>query len=97
MTVCDAYLTMDVRKIAPPDRHSMILAAFKLLGPDETMELISDHDPKPLQAQFQFELPGQFSWACLEQGPATWRVAITRLKKSGHGSGGCCGGCGGGA
>ncbi|ABM39264.1 DUF2249 domain-containing protein [Polaromonas naphthalenivorans] len=96
MTACDAYLTMDVRQIAPPDRHSMIFAAFKLLGPDEIMELISDHDPQPLKAQFQFELPGQFSWVYLEQGPATWRVAINRLK-TGHGSGGCCGGCGGGA
>jgi uncharacterized protein (DUF2249 family) len=94
MTTFAPYLTMDVRKIAPPERHSMILAAFKLLGPNESMELISEHEPKPLQAKFQFELPGQFSWAYLEQGPATWRVAITRLK-SGHGSGGCCGGCGG--
>ncbi|MBH2020344.1 MAG: DUF2249 domain-containing protein [Burkholderiales bacterium] len=89
-----ACLTMDVRKIAPPDRHAMILAAFNLLGSGETMELISDHDPKPLQAQFQSGLPGQFSWACLEQGPAAWRTGITRLK-SGHGNGGCCGGCGG--
>jgi uncharacterized protein (DUF2249 family) len=94
MTAFAAYLTMDVRKIAPTDRHAMILAAFKLLGSGETMELISDHDPKPLQAQFQFELPGQFSWAYLEQGPATWRTGITRLK-SGHGNSGCCGGCGG--
>jgi uncharacterized protein (DUF2249 family) len=58
------------------------------------MELINDHDPKPLRARFESDLPGKFSWDYLEQGPATWRVAITRLK-SGHSNGGCCGGCGG--
>jgi len=94
MTVCASPVTIDVRRIAPHDRHSVIFAAFNLLGSGEAMELVNDHDPKPLHAQFTSDLPGKFSWVYLEQGPATWRVAITRLA-SGHSNGGCCGGCGG--
>jgi uncharacterized protein (DUF2249 family) len=40
------------------------------------MELINDHDPKPLYYQFQAEMPERFTWTYLEQGPATWRVEI---------------------
>ena len=94
MTVCAPAATVDVRTIAPHDRLSMIFSAFSQLGAGQVMELINDHDPKPLHAQFESDLRGKFSWDYLEQGPATWRVAITRLAPS-HGNGGCCGGCGG--
>lgn len=94
MSVCASPVTIDVRKIAPHDRHAMVFAAFNLLGSGEALELLSDHEPKLLHTQFKSDLPGKFSWLYLEQGPAAWRVAITRVKP-GHSSGGCCGGCGG--
>ena len=94
MTVFASPATVDVRTMAPHDRHPLIFSAFNQLGSGEVMELINDHDPKPLHARFMCDLPGKFSWDYLEQGPGTWRVAITRLA-SPHGSGGCCGGCGG--
>lgn len=94
MTVSASLVTVDVRTMVPRDRHSLIFSAFNTLGSGEVMELINDHDPKPLRDQFQSDLPGKFSWDSLEQGPDTWRVAITRLASS-HGNGGCCGGCGG--
>jgi uncharacterized protein (DUF2249 family) len=65
------------------------------------MELVNDHDPRPLYYQFNAEMPGEFAWAYLEQGPETWRVAITRVgaaSTAAAGTGGCCGGggaCGG--
>ncbi|MEO7160092.1 MAG: DUF2249 domain-containing protein [Polaromonas sp.] len=80
--------------MVPHDRHAVIFSSFSQLGSGEAMELINDHDPKPLHFQFMVDLPGKFSWDYLEQGPGTWRVAITRLA-SGHSNGGCCGGCGG--
>ena len=40
------------------------------------MELINDHDPRPLQYQFMAELPEKFDWEYLEQGSEVWRVAI---------------------
>ena len=45
------------------------------------MELVNDHDPKPLRYQFEFEHAGKFGWEYLEQGPAIWRVEISRTSK----------------
>lgn len=44
------------------------------------MELINDHDPRPLHYQFMIEREGEFEWEYLEEGPEVWRVAITKAK-----------------
>jgi len=67
---------LDVRRLAPPQRHPLIFETFQALGPGEGFELVNDHDPKPLYYQFAAELPGQFTWEYLEQGPEVWRVRI---------------------
>ena len=86
---------IDVRAIAPRDRHALIFSTFGKLARGQALELVNDHDPRPLYFQFDARMPGQFEWQYLEQGPETWRVAITRTG-SGHGDGGsCCGSCGG--
>ena len=89
---------IDVRHLACEDRHALIFTTFGNLVVGKAMELINDHDPKPLRNVFQARHPDNFSWEYLEQGPDTWRVAITRLadaKSSGKSSGNCCGSCGG--
>ncbi|MCC2632219.1 MAG: hypothetical protein K0S48_105 [Ramlibacter sp.] len=85
---------IDVRTVAPRDRHPLIFSTFGALAAGEALELVNDHDPKPLYYQFNAEIPGQFDWEYLEQGPDTWRVAITRTG-TGQASGSCCGSCGG--
>lgn len=85
---------IDVRTIAPRERHPLIFSTFGKLATGQAMELVNDHDPKPLYHHFNAEMPGQFAWEYLEQGPQTWRVAITRTA-SPHANGSCCGGCGG--
>jgi uncharacterized protein (DUF2249 family) len=55
------------------------------------MELIADHEPKPLFAQFRERSPEEFDWTYLELGPDQWRVAITKLKASKQCCGSCCG------
>jgi len=85
---------LDLRTIAPRDRHPLIFSTFAKLDVGQALELVNDHDPRPLQSQFQIERPGQFSWNYLEQGPATWRVAITKTASAAK-AGQCCGGCGG--
>ena len=45
---------------------------------------MNDHDPKPLYYQFNMEMPAQFEWEYLEQGPEVWRV---RIGKPYHGAG----------
>lgn len=70
---------IDVRTIAPRERHPLIFSTFGALQAGQSLELVNDHDPKPLYYQFNAELPGQFEWTYLERGPETWRVAITRV------------------
>ena len=88
--------TMDVRRLAPSHRHTSVLAAFRALAPDEAIEIVNDHDPKPLYHQFQAEAPDGFAWDYLENGPAVWRVNVRMLARAGS-TGRCCGGCGGGS
>lgn len=86
--------TIDVRTLAPQQRHATIFGRFDELLPGETLQLVSDHDPQPLHRQLQSRSGGQFQWAYLEEGPQQWRIEITK-KEAEHGKGSCCGGCGG--
>lgn len=89
---------IDVRTIAPRDRHPLIFSTFNSLAAGQAMELVNDHDPRPLYYQFNAQMPGQFTWDYLENGPDLWRVAITRTQDgpTADGAGSCCGGgCGG--
>lgn len=70
---------LDVREMAPRERHPTILATFGGLASGQAMELVNDHDPKPLRYQFEAELPGTFAWEYLEEGPEAWRVRIGKL------------------
>lgn len=80
---------IDVRTIAPPDRHSTIFGVLTALAPGGIMHVTSDHDPRPLHYQIATRYPDQFQWQYLEQGPQVWRVEIQRN----HGAGcSCCGG-----
>ena len=87
--------TVDVRTVAPRDRHPLIFSTFRALAPGESMELVNNHDPRPLFHQLQADMPGAFAWAYLEQGPTTWRVAITRSAAPVPANDRCCGSCGG--
>lgn len=95
MTTTSHGTQIDVREIPPRERHPLIFSTFRNLGAAQTMELVNDHDPKPLYYQMQAEQPGQFAWDYLENGPDVWRVLITRVGKP-HSNGQCCGSCGGG-
>ncbi len=76
---------LDVREIAPRQRHELIFDTFKALKSGEAFILINDHDPKPLYYQFKAELEGLFTWDYLEQGPDVWRVRIGAvLQQPGH-------------
>lgn len=71
---------VDVRNMPPRDRHPLIFRTFEGLAPGERMQLVNDHDPKPLYYQFQAELGPVFDWAYVEQGPDVWRVRIGRTR-----------------
>ena len=91
--------TIDLRRVAPPARHSLIFSSFSDLLPGQSLELINDHDPQPLNEQFQMRSPGIFSWSYLEKGPQVWRVqigknaasAVSGASDSCCSGGACCG------
>ncbi len=69
---------LDVRALAPAQRHPLIFQTFEALPRGEAFILVNDHDPKPLYYQFKFEREGKFTWDYLESGPVVWRVRIGR-------------------
>ncbi|WP_117595378.1 DUF2249 domain-containing protein [Haloprofundus halophilus] len=48
--------TLDVRDVPPAERHPKILHAFAALEPGEALELVNDHEPKPLFYEMQAEV-----------------------------------------
>ena len=88
--------TLDLRQITPRQRHALVFGQFDALQPGRSMQLINDHDPRPLRQQFDERCHGQFEWAALQAGPALWRVLITRTTATaGTPAGDAC--CSGGA
>jgi uncharacterized protein (DUF2249 family) len=69
---------LDVRDLAPAQRHERIFSTYQDLAPGTGFVLVNDHDPKPLRYQFEAEHVGQFTWQPLERGPEVWRVRIGR-------------------
>lgn len=74
----DGYPTLDVRSLAPAQRHEKIFAAYSALDPGTGFVLVNDHDPRPLRYQFEAQHQGRYSWDYLEAGPDVWRVRIGR-------------------
>ncbi|HEX5265376.1 MAG TPA: DUF2249 domain-containing protein [Acidimicrobiales bacterium] len=73
---------LDVRRLAPAQRHQLIFTTWSALAPAAAFVLVNDHDPKPLRYQFAAEHPDEFSWDYLEAGPKVWKVRIGRTPTS---------------
>jgi uncharacterized protein (DUF2249 family) len=73
---------LDMRQIPHADRHHSIFHRFGTLTAGESMEIISDHDPRPLYQHFRMVVGDGFSWEYLEQGPQLWRVQVTKQERS---------------
>lgn len=87
-TISDAIAsTIDIRAIAPEERHNLVFSSFNALPDGAALELVNDHDPAPLHRQFKGKFHGLFTWDYFEQGPDLWRVRI------GKAPGNCCGSC----
>lgn len=78
MTDTKVKTVIDVRTIAPRERHPLIFSTFDDLAKGETFQLVNDHDPVPLKYQFEAEMNDQFAWQYLENGPEVWRVNISK-------------------
>jgi uncharacterized protein (DUF2249 family) len=96
-TLTDASDVLDIRAIPPHDRHPVIFSRFNALAVGQSLQLLNDHNPQPLRAQFEDRVFGQFEWVVLESGPVVWQVQITRVADASAPSAGvsgdsCCSG-----
>jgi len=87
---------IDVRTIAPYERHAQIFGRLDPLGAGEALQIVNDHDPVPLHMQLENRAPGQFQWAYMQSGPQLWQVEITKkgaqaAEDSCCSGGACCG------
>lgn len=64
--------------MAPTRRHAEIFGRYASLDRGEVFVLVNDHDPRPLQYQFEAEHGGAYTWDYLEIGPKVWKVRIDR-------------------
>jgi len=71
---------LEVRHLAPAERHRIIFEKWSQLAPGSGYVLVNDHDPKPLYYQFAAEHAGEFTWEPMEEGPEVWRVRIGKSR-----------------
>ncbi len=90
---------IDVRTIAPRERHPLIFGRFDALQPGEALLPVNDHDPRPLHDPFEPRSAGPYDWTYLWSGPDLWHVQIGKTTQGkvdafavSCGSGGACGG-----
>ncbi|MGH9614067.1 MAG: DUF2249 domain-containing protein, partial [Bryobacteraceae bacterium] len=69
---------IDVRKIPLPLRHPLIFEKFDALAVGDSIVLVNDHDPVPLNRQMESMRPGQANWEYIKRGPDIFRIRIRR-------------------
>ncbi|MDQ0333492.1 uncharacterized protein (DUF2249 family) [Mesorhizobium sp. YL-MeA3-2017] len=67
---------IDVKDVDPRYRHTIIQQLVANLAPGATLQLVVDHDPKPLRFQLEAKHGAHCQWTYLEQGPDIWRVRL---------------------
>ncbi|MGB5905541.1 MAG: DUF2249 domain-containing protein [Xanthobacteraceae bacterium] len=76
--ICENERVLAVKDIDPRHRHTVIFQLFEHLPPNRSLQLVVDHDPKPLRAQLEIKHGTRCQWTYLEQGPDTWRIRLRR-------------------
>jgi uncharacterized protein (DUF2249 family) len=71
---------IDVREIPPRHRLAIIFQLFDHLGPESSLQLIADHDPRPLCFQLEAKHGANCNWSYVEHGPDIWRVRLRHVK-----------------
>lgn len=72
---------LDIRIIPPSARHpGIVFNMWDKLKAGEILQIINDHDPKPLRQMFESEYGGFYKWEYESQGPHDWMINITKIK-----------------
>ena len=75
---------IDVADIDPRFRHT-ILSNFEHLGPNQSLQIVVDHDPRGLRLQLEAAHGSRCAWSYLEKGPDVWQVRLRLLGSRAHG------------
>lgn len=75
------HIRVDLRALAAVERRARVFSAYAALQPGEKLELTHFHHSTPLRYLLLAEAPGSFTWEYLEQGPAVWRMLISKRPK----------------
>lgn len=67
---------IEVKDIDPRHRHMIIQQLFAHLAPGASLQLVVDHDPKPLRFQLEAKHGARCQWTYLEEGPDIWRARL---------------------
>ncbi len=70
---------INVAEIDPNYRHAIVFRLFEHLAPDDSLQIIVDHDPRRLRLQLEVYHGSRCGWSYLEQGPDVWRVRLRWL------------------
>lgn len=73
---------LDLRNIVVFERHPKIFEEWNKLKEGETLQIINDHDPRPLHYEFEGEYKDSYEWEYIEKGPRDWIVNIFKKKAS---------------
>jgi len=74
----NATVLMEMFGAAPAERDLAVIVKCEELGPGESIELVSDQDPRALLSRLQQKYGTQFDRWRLQAGPAVWRTRITK-------------------
>ena len=72
----DDERVVEVALIEPRLRHTVIRQLFETLPRGGALQLVVDHEPRPLRMQFEGRYGAACSWSYLEEGPDVWRVRL---------------------
>jgi uncharacterized protein (DUF2249 family) len=82
-TAGNSERVIKVAEIDPRVRHTIIMQLFANLDAENSLQLVSDHDPRPLRFQLESLHGSRCDWHYLEQGPDVWRVRLRYVVRSG--------------
>ena len=71
-------MTLDVRDMAPRERHPTIFDRLEALDPGDALRLVNIMIP--LRYQLLAEYPNMFNWEPEKQGPNEWIIRIQKIE-----------------
>lgn len=75
----DIKARINIVDYQPKDRYTTVSSTFEALRSGEKMELINDHDIRPLlEYKLSQDYPDQYDWKYILQGPEAWSAVVTK-------------------